>query len=69
MLAYTYDQISHQLALKHQDYPQQAVMLGSSPERLVMCSFTTSSAVVGWIPMDDSRVARVRPPLQKGNVK
>lgn len=46
-------------------YPQQPVTVGSSPDLFVICSFTTSSAHVGWIPTVADNVLYVRPHLEK----
>ena len=59
---------AHSLTRAH--YPQQAVTVASSPEARVMCSFTTSSAQVGWMPTVDTRSPYVTPTLgknQEGN--
>lgn len=39
--------------------------VGSSPELLVMFSFTTSSAEVGWIPQEEDRSLNDKPHLER----
>lgn len=50
-------------------YPQQPVTVGSSPDLFVICSFTTSSAHVGWTPTVADKVLYVRPHLEKTHTR
>lgn len=50
-------------------YPQQPVKVGSSPDLFVICSFTTSSAHVGWIPTVADKVLYVRPHLERTHTR
>ena len=45
-------------------YPQQPVTVGSNPDLLVICIFTTTSAQVGWMPTVEDKLSYVRPHLE-----